>query len=132
RFIFNNKSYITVGGDEHRGYNIKTIGFEYDYDEYYVNEKGERPPKEWFDDNGCIKNEYWDKYDEEYSVKGGDCWSKLKEYEKEIIIIKRYGMNMNKMSNMSMKKAKEHQKNGLMITVVSKMSIGINTMKNTA
>lgn len=83
RFIFNNKSYITVGGDEHRGYNIKTIGFEYDYDEYYVNEKGERPPKEWFDDNGCIKDEYWDKYNEEYSVKGGDFWSKLKEYEKE-------------------------------------------------
>ena len=32
RFIFNRDSYITVGGDEFRGYNIKTIGFEYDYD----------------------------------------------------------------------------------------------------
>ena len=32
RFIFNRDSYITVGGDEYRGYNIKTIGFEYDYE----------------------------------------------------------------------------------------------------
>ena len=31
RFIFNEDSYITIGGDEYRGYNIKTIGFEYDY-----------------------------------------------------------------------------------------------------
>ena len=32
RFIFNKDSYITIGGDEFRGYNIKTIGFEYDYE----------------------------------------------------------------------------------------------------
>ena len=32
RFIFNRDSYITIGGDEFRGYNIKTIGFEYDYE----------------------------------------------------------------------------------------------------
>ena len=32
RFIFNRESYITIGGDEYRGYNIKTIGFEYDYE----------------------------------------------------------------------------------------------------
>lgn len=32
RFIFNKNSYITIGGDEYRGYNIKTIGFEYDYE----------------------------------------------------------------------------------------------------
>lgn len=32
RFIFNRNSYITIGGDEYRGYNIKTIGFEYDYE----------------------------------------------------------------------------------------------------
>ena len=32
RFIFNTDSYITIGSDEFRGYNIKTIGFEYDYD----------------------------------------------------------------------------------------------------
>ena len=31
RFIFNTESYITIGGDEYRGFNIKTIGFEYDY-----------------------------------------------------------------------------------------------------
>ena len=33
--MFNRDSYITVGGDEYRGYNIKTIGFEYDYDKDY-------------------------------------------------------------------------------------------------
>ena len=32
RFIFNRDSYITIGGDEYCGYNIKTIGFEYDYE----------------------------------------------------------------------------------------------------
>ena len=39
RFIFNRDSYITIGGDEYRGYNIKTIGFEYDYEneENFIN-----------------------------------------------------------------------------------------------
>lgn len=83
KFIFNNGSYITVGGDEYRGYNIKTIGFQYDYDShYYVNSKGEKPPKEWFDKNGRIKDEYWDKYHEEYNIDAGGFWDKLKEYEK--------------------------------------------------
>ena len=83
KFIFNNVSYITVGGDEYRGYNIKTIGFQYDYDShYYVNSKGEKPPKEWFDKNGRIKDEYWDKYYEEYNIDAGGFWDKLKEYEK--------------------------------------------------
>ncbi len=83
KFIFNNGSYITVGGDEYRGYNIKTIGFQYDYDShYYVNSKGEKPPKEWFDKNGRIKDEYWDKYYEEYNIDAGGFWDKLKEYEK--------------------------------------------------
>ena len=83
RFIFNKDSYITIGGDEYRGYNIKTIGFQYDYDShYYVNSKGEKPPKEWFDKNGRIKDEYWDKYHEEYNIDAGGFWDKLKEYEK--------------------------------------------------
>lgn len=83
KFIFNNGSYITVGGDEYRGYNIKTIGFQYDYDShYYVNSKGEKPPKEWFDKNGRIKDEYWDKHYEEYNIDAGGFWDKLKEYEK--------------------------------------------------
>lgn len=38
RFIFNKDSYITIGGDEYRGYNIKTIGFEYDYHDAYNND----------------------------------------------------------------------------------------------
>ena len=83
RFIFNNKSYITIGGDEYRGYNIKTIGFEYDYDEYYyVNKDGKRPPKEWFDENGAIKEEFWEQYSKEYNILAGGFWDKLKEYEK--------------------------------------------------
>lgn len=45
RFLFNKKSYITIGGDEYRGYNIKTIGFEDDYDckGHNVNENWEEP-----------------------------------------------------------------------------------------
>jgi len=85
RFIFNKDSYITIGGDEYRGYNIKTIGFEYDYKEgdHRMNEKGELPPKEWLDERGCIKDEYWDRYWEEYTFETGEFWDKLREYEKE-------------------------------------------------
>ena len=32
-FLFSSESYITIGGDEYRGYNLKTVGFEYDYSE---------------------------------------------------------------------------------------------------
>lgn len=85
RFIFNKESYITIGGDEYRGYNIKTIGFEYDYKEgdHRMNEKGELPPKEWLDECGCIKDEYWDRYWNEYTLETGEFWDKLREYEKE-------------------------------------------------
>ena len=84
RFIFNNQSYITICGDEYRGYNIKTIGFEYDYTEYYcVNKNGEKPPKDWYDEQGRIKSDYWDKYYEEYNIDAGGFWDKLKEYEKD-------------------------------------------------
>lgn len=62
RFIFNRNSYITIGGDEYRGYNIKTIGFEYDYDNDYINIGTEERPN--YEDVG----EFWDK---------------LKEYEKD-------------------------------------------------
>jgi len=30
-FLFSDDSYITIGGDEYSGYNLKTLGFEYDY-----------------------------------------------------------------------------------------------------
>lgn len=62
RFLFNKDSYITIGGDEYRGYNIKTIGFQYDYEEHYINHGTEQNPQ--YEDVG----EFWDK---------------LKEYEKE-------------------------------------------------
>lgn len=82
RFIFNKAGYIVVGSDEYRGYNIKTIGFEYDYEDYYVNDKGERPPKSWYTKNGCLKKKYFDKIDE-YKILSGDFWTKLHEYEKD-------------------------------------------------
>ena len=62
KLIFNKNSYITIGGDEYRGYNIKTIGFQYDYDEDYVNHGTEENPQ--YEDVG----EFWDK---------------LKQYQKE-------------------------------------------------
>lgn len=62
RFIFNKESYITIGGDEYRGYNIKTIGFQYDYEENCINFGTEDNP------------EYKDV---------GEFWDKLKEYEKD-------------------------------------------------
>ena len=37
----------------------------------------------WFDKDGRIKNEYWDKYYEEYNIDAGGFWDKLKEYEKD-------------------------------------------------
>lgn len=85
KLIFNKESYITIGGDEYRGYNIKTIGFEYDYKDgdHRMNEKGELPPKEWLDERGCIKDKYWDRYWKEYTLETGEFWNKLREYEKE-------------------------------------------------
>lgn len=62
KFLFNRKSYITIGGDEYRGYNIKTIGYEYDYESHYINNGTEECPQ--YEDVG----EFWDK---------------LREYEKE-------------------------------------------------
>lgn len=68
RLVFNPDSYITVGGDEYRGYNIKTIGFEHDYDSDYV-------PHEAGDDSWYARDPR-----ERYV---GDFWTKLKEYEKD-------------------------------------------------
>ena len=86
RFLFNTDSYITIGGDEYRGYNIKGIGFEDDYDykeHYYVDKYGKKPPEEWFDENGRIKDEYYKEYFENYNVDAGGFWGKLNEYKKE-------------------------------------------------
>ena len=85
RFIFNKNSYITIGGDEYRGYNIKTIGFEYDYDSkgHYINENLEEPPTDWFDKKGCVKDKYWNRYIKEYPYPNSDFWKKLIEYKKD-------------------------------------------------
>lgn len=79
RFLFNSDSYITIGGDEYQGYNIKTIGFEYDYEEIWVNEKGEPIPKRTED----MSPEQWSKICESYDTIKSEFWDKLKEYEKE-------------------------------------------------
>lgn len=82
KFIFNLDSYITVGGDEYRGYNIKTIGFEGDYSDlgtYYVNEKGERMPE--YDIN-TVSDEEWIRLHREYYIKRGGFWDRVLEYEK--------------------------------------------------
>ena len=42
--------------------------------------------KEWFDKNGRIKDEYWDKYYEEYNIDAVGFWDKLKEYEKNFSV----------------------------------------------
>ena len=85
RFIFNRESYITICGDEYRGYNIKTIGFEYDYDSkgHYVNENLEEPPADWFDEEGCVKDKYFKRYMDEYPYPNNDFYKKLKEYKKD-------------------------------------------------
>lgn len=85
RFIFNKESYITICGDEYRGYNIKTIGFEYDYDSegHDINENLEEPPADWFDEKGRVKDEYWGRYMKEYPYPNSDFWKKLKEYKKD-------------------------------------------------
>lgn len=54
RFIFDKDSYVSLGGDEYRGYYIKGIGFEYDFE-------GD-----------------WDK---EMESDCGEFWRKLKAYE---------------------------------------------------
>lgn len=85
RFIFNRESYITICGDEYRGYNIKTIGFEYDYDSkgHDINENLEEPPADWFDEKGCLKDKYWKRYMKEYPYPNSDFWKKLIEYKKD-------------------------------------------------
>lgn len=65
RLLFNKGAYITIGGDEYRGYNIKTIGFQYDYEEDYINHGTENNPQ--YEDVG----EFWDKlkkYEEDNDV----------------------------------------------------------------
>lgn len=83
RFLFNMDSYITIGGDEYRGYNIKTIGFQYDYDDedyYCVNSKGEKRPE--IPERIDSKKEQ--KIREEYNIyiDTGEFWDKLEEYRK--------------------------------------------------
>ncbi len=80
RLVFNKDAYITISGDEYRGYNIKTIGYEYDYDEepYYVNAKGEKMP----DLKDVDEEERYNIY-KEYDIPAGEFWDRLKEYSKD-------------------------------------------------
>ena len=84
RFIFNTDSYITIGGDEYRGYNIKTIGFQYDYDDegyYCVNSKGEKRPDLPIGLDSKKEQIIRDEYN--IYVDTGTFWDKLEEYKKD-------------------------------------------------
>lgn len=87
KLIFSKESYITIGGDEYRGYNIKTIGFEFDYsdhDEYYENEAGERcPDRDLFPNTSEGWDQYWEMQKKYPIVRdNGGFNDKLREYEK--------------------------------------------------
>lgn len=71
RLVYDENSYITVGGDEYRGYNLKKIGFEHDYDYGYSGKTRE------IGDDGYYK--YVDPAD--YYI--GEFWDKVKELRKE-------------------------------------------------
>ena len=75
RLLFDEESYITVGGDEYRGYNLKKVGFEHDYD-YSYNHDFER---KYDDDN-------WPKYVDPTEMYDGEFWDKVKELRKEFDI----------------------------------------------
>lgn len=90
KLIFNKESYISIGGDEYNGYYIKTIGFQYDYDEseypqYQINEKGEICPElKDFPDTDEGWAEYWETQKKYPIIKdNGGFWDKLQEYKKK-------------------------------------------------
>lgn len=72
RLIFDSDSYITVGGDEYRGYNIKTIGFQYDYDYSY-----KKNVKREIDEDGSYK------YIDPADYYTGEFWRKIKKYREK-------------------------------------------------
>jgi hypothetical protein len=75
RLIFDTESYITVGGDEYRGYNLKKIGFQDDYNETY-----NRNYHYQEDENG------WPLYVDPSEKYIGEFWDKVKELRKEFEI----------------------------------------------
>lgn len=85
RYLLSRNAYIIVGSDEGYGYYIRKVGFEYDYeDDYeYMNADGQKPPKDWFDKNGRIKEEYFDKYFEEYTYPIGEWWTKVRKVSQD-------------------------------------------------
>jgi hypothetical protein len=72
RLLFDEDSYITVGGDEYRGYNLKKVGFEDDY-EYNYNKEFERK----YDDNK------WPRWADPTEMYIGEFWDKVKELRKD-------------------------------------------------
>lgn len=86
KFIFHRDSYINIGGDEYMGYNIATIGFEYDYpDSKYpekrINEAGlECPDSKDYEDF----DEWWE-IQKKYPIitDNGGFHDRLREYEKD-------------------------------------------------
>lgn len=72
RLLFDAESYITVGGDEYRGYNLKKVGFEHDYEDKF-NPEFERK----YDDDE------WPIWTDPTEMYIGEFWDKVKELRKE-------------------------------------------------
>lgn len=72
RLVYDEQSYITVGGDEYRGYSLKTIGFQRDYKEGYNDDY-----KYEEDENG------WPIYVDPCDRYIGKFWDKVKQYKKK-------------------------------------------------
>lgn len=85
RFLFSHKSYITIGGDEYRGYNIKTIGFQYDYDDevWGIDKDGNKAPDNFRNEDGSLNMNYYNEMATTYNHYKGTFWDKLEEYKKD-------------------------------------------------
>ena len=63
--IYDDNSYITVGGDEYRGYNLKKIGFQHDYEYSGIEHKLDADGHfEYIDPADYYVGEFWDKVKE--------------------------------------------------------------------
>lgn len=78
-FIFNSDSYITIGSDEYHGFYVRTIGFQNDYKEQWVNENGQMMPER--DPN--MSSEQWIEICDQYNEIDSEFYRKLREYEKD-------------------------------------------------
>ena len=72
RLIFDEESYITIGGDEYQGYYIKPIGFEDDY-----NSKYKKSFEQIYDEEG------YPTIVDPSEIYNGPFWTKVKKYKEK-------------------------------------------------